>query len=328
MVLFACRGGSVTIEVFVSCTKRKQCVPTPDLHFHSIEPSTVAGAAQQWHDRALESKDRRPMDRLYCGGGWSTARALYSTAQSLGASKLHVLSAGFGLISEHHLIPSYSATFAPEEDQIAKRIAEPGTAAEKHKSWWQNINSLRGLGETPITTTTNPASHCIVTAGIQYILACSTDLSCLAREQRLGSLIIVCTGASPSIIDSALRACLLPIDVRIEQLLGGPRSTLNQRATIWLLSNVVPHTGFDTGHMTSYINKTLGAAPNTRHPAREQVCDAQITSWLRAELARDPSLSASKLLSLFRRRNTACEQSRFARLVSTARHDTTEEHPI
>jgi hypothetical protein len=314
----------VAIDLLVACTKRKRGDGSPELSFRTLCPTAAAGLAETWWSRAVGSTDCRTMYELYSGVGWASSQGAYVAAQREDVCKLFVLSAGFGLLDEQDRVPIYTATFVSEKDQVARCITETGTPAERHRLWWRAINSVRGLGETPLSTRLELGNRCLIALGVHYLQACADDLVLLARKRRPGDLVIICVGANLAELDPALRECLLPLDLRIENLLGGPRSTLNQRTLEWLLTSVVPQTGWERGALNLYISNVLASTPYRDAPLRRTVSDQEVAAWIGAKLAQEPALTISQMLVLFRQNDTACEQGRFSRVVWTVRRNLQE----
>ena len=315
----------MAMDLLVACTKRKRGNGSPELSFRTLCPATTVGLAETWWSRTPGVMDCRSMNELYSGVGWASSHGAYVAAQQHDICKLFVLSAGFGLLDEQDRVPVYSATFAAEEDQVARRIVDAGTPAERHRLWWRAINAVRGLGETPLCTRLEPSNRCILAVGVHYLQACADDLVLLAQQRRPEDLLIICVGANLSSLDPALKECLLPLDLRIERLLGGPRSTLNQRTLEWLLITVIPKTGWAKGALNLYISDVLASAPNHETLPRRTVSDQEVAAWIKAALEQDPSMSISRLLALFRHNDTACEQGRFSHLVWAVRQNLQKE---
>ena len=314
----------MAIDLLVPCTKRKNGFCHSDLAFRTLPPAQVVSLACDWHRRAECVDDRRTAQELYSGVGWASTCAAYAAAKHYGSCNLHILSAGFGLVHAQDRLPTYSATFSPEEDQIAKRILNPGLPVHRHQAWWQAINTIRGMGGTPISTELDPANRCIVAAGIHYIQACAEDLTRFGQERPEG-LLIVCVGAAEAALGSDLWQCTLPIGVQIESLLGGPRSTLNQRVVQWLLTEVVPKTGWKRRNLEAYVSETLSSIQSCVQPQRQRISDDEVVVWIRQALRQEPSLTISRLLALLRQSNLACEQNRFSRLAQSARTTSRQE---
>src|SRR5262245_29431194 len=102
------------MELVVTCTKRKRGPVHPASQFRSLPILPPDELAREWLARAAHAGAKKPVSQLYAGGGWCAAQGAYAAARKLGGCRLHILSAGFGLVSPEEMIAPYSATFAAD----------------------------------------------------------------------------------------------------------------------------------------------------------------------------------------------------------------------
>jgi hypothetical protein len=311
------------IVLIAACTKRKRAPVSPALTFESLPCSDAGALVSVWLERARDVVSTLQVDRLYAGGGWASTLQVREAAAPFGTCALYVCSAGFGLVSSDELLPAYSASFAPGESQVARRIAAKGSYAERHQLWWRTVNQARHGEAFPLTALAAPESKYLVIVGADYLDAIRLDLAALAGRCGPEQLCIISVGIPAAQLDKTLRSCLLPIDVRAELLLPGPRSSINPRAAAWFVRDVLKATGWNRECIDAHIAETLaGAAVQHRRsaPARQKLDDTEVMAWIRDELQRREA-APGVLLRALRQSNLACEEGRFRRLLEAVRQE-------
>lgn len=302
------------------CTKRKRLPVAAQLAFHTVPPGRADAVASSWLARVLAARDSVTAMTLYAGSGWHHSLEALRCAQRLGDCALYAMSAGLGLISADDVAPTYSATFAPETDQVARVLEEAGGVAVRHALWWRLLNGHRAGVEQPISARARSCEVCVCAVGADYLAAALEDLEAAATDLGPDHMFVVCTGARGTVAGANLGRCLLPLDLRMESLLPGVRSTLNSRTVAWLLRDVVPETGWQREAISRRIAERLNSCgPDWRNQAPGASCsDADLRNWVRQQLMADPAVSRSALLRRLRASGRACGQSRFARVMESA----------
>ena len=279
-----------------------------------------AELAQCWLDRASEAPERFRAENLYAGIGWSETLAAFRAAGGPQQADLFILSAGFGLVHRLDELPSYTATFSMDACRIAQFLT-PSVAslAAQHRDWWQAINQARLANPSPLAALAlqYPDARFWVAASQDYLAAARDDLETLAAACGPENLFLVSVGASPRDLTSALKACLLPIDLRIEGLLPGLRTAINPRSLAWLLGEIAPEGAFAREELCQRIAAAFAAAPfSPPRLERERLSDAAVLEWIAAQRRSAPA-ACSVLLRRLRNAGQACEASRFSRLYYT-----------
>lgn len=309
------------IDVIVTCTKRKRYLPDEMLHFGSLPLNNANNLSSKWFLAVEHINQRYSTENVYLGGAWQLAKKTFISATKLSTTSnapccLRVLSAGFGLLETTDMIPSYEATFATGPNQVGSRIASGAPIIERHQDWWRAINQIRLGTPTPLTDKISGTNCCLLVASQDYIDAILPDLAQLASRRDPDQLAIVSVGTAVDRLPDALKPYFLPVDVHVEHLLKIPRTTINQGVANWLLSTVIPETGWSRRILEPAIRDAIRRASldaPTREPG-QRMTDDTILEWIREEYARSVRPTRAGLLQRFRRKGWACEQGRFSRL--------------
>ncbi len=316
-------SGARTVALVVPCTKRKRGHVQAEMRFHTLERMTAASLADEWLYRMQNANGHTQAEKLYNGDGWKRSLAARDAMEKcLGNATLYILSAGFGLLRKDDLVPPYSATFAPDEDQIARRVEGGNFTTEAHRSWWKAISEKRGQFMPSRFEELTSHDFILIAAGVDYLQATDSDISKLARTHRQERLFIIGIGTQLSALDPAIRPCLLPVDISVELMLPGPRSTVNQRALQWAVEKVISKVSWDARAVREEISNELSEWRLTRAamPQRElhRLDDVAVERWISSSLDKKPNLPKHKLLEMFRQGHS-CEQKRFFKLVDVVR---------
>ena len=282
--------------LLVACTKTKRQRPTPEMRMRARRPDTVGQLADAWLADAADQPSYRP-DDLYGGQGWQDVRR----ATSRWDARLLIASAGFGLLEPDARIPAYDATFAPGEDRVARSILGGGSPDDRHRAWYQAVNSRR-----------LPEGRIVAALGRDYVHALQSDLEPVADPDRL----LLLTFGPP--LSETLEACRLPVGSELRNLLGVPMSRLGTHTLIWLATFIAPRSGWDFAALRAEV-ALLEIDRQEPQLMRRKADDQEVSCWIQAKLRSNASVSTGALLARFRREGVACEQTRFAGLVRKVR---------
>jgi hypothetical protein len=242
---------------------------------------------------------------LYAGEHWDVARRLSSNSSNR-ATELWVCSAGYGLVPAEAPLRPYSATFAAgNADSVPDGV--DGAVA-----WWTALSSWEGPHGGPRSLTQlvadDPTARTILVLSPPYLRACRNDIIEAAEtlaDKR--SLSIISAGTKS---DFELGEFLLPVDARLQHLLGGTRQALNIRVAEHLLAG-----GSKThNQMYASLTKLLAEQPAIPRYERRVVTDTQVSAFIRRRVRADSNTSHTRLLREFRDSGYACEQARFGAL--------------
>jgi hypothetical protein len=313
----------MSVNIVVTCTKRKTRPSEPDLRLRNVEAEVPEQRAELWIER-LESSANSCVTaaELYAGDHWSIARSLPAVAREH-RIRLWVCSAGYGLISVDVPIAPYSATFSSPHPDSVRNGSGSLSAAETLTRWWQFLSrwggpqagAPRSIAEI---ARRDPDSPILVVASAPYLQAMRADLvAAAAHLNTWESLSIVSAGARRM---PGLERHLLQFDARLQEELGGALMSLNIRVAREFFRR-----GWPLAHPELAIGlQEMIAAPLSRHRlTRGRLTDEQVRHFVREALEANPSLACSPLLTRLRRTlQLACEQKRFMRLCAEVRETT------
>ena len=304
----------------VPCTKSKSQSVEAAMRFSDLVSDSCALGVRRWLQAADQCETLTVARSLYAGTGWKcTLRAQELLNDSC---ELWIASAGFGLVAGDERLPAYEATFAAQENRVADRLLGFKSPSTAHAAWWAAINDARGKTLTPLQTTFDNYERVIVVLSAPYMTALRSDLELLAKALGPDALWLVAVGAQSQTLSPALRECVVPLTSDIEQLVMGARVTLNMRALIWWLEEIVPVAGCNRTAQKREIECQLRGLKPKVMIKKQALNDEEVVNWI--EKQRDmmgqkwPRGGKTGLLQTLRANGLACEQSRFSRLYEVA----------
>lgn len=306
-----------SVVLLFACAKRKCAVPIPPAIFSDLKPAEVKLLATQWLANTASLTPKFAAIELYRGASWVVYR---DVLKKLPNSQGYVVSAGFGLVSlTASRLPPYSATFASGEDCIADTVIAPGvqTRSAKHRSWWNALTQSQSSCCADLAGR-YPQACFVVVGGNDYIEALQDDLGRLRKYCGSERLFIICAGYS-SPPGSLLADCIIPATVKMESMLPGARSGLNARVLQWLVTQIVPRTGWNHSAIAYEIaqHHTCSAIRSKETVARIRLSDHEVCEKLLQNIISndtDRPLSATQMLKYLRANGFACEEKRFRRI--------------
>ena len=305
-------GEILTVALIVPCTKTKSRPAVAAMHFGALPQGECATVVRAWQ-MATRAQSTTRAGALYSGNGWNFA---LRAKQVLGAHQLWIVSAGFGLVSEDEFLPAYAATFAPEANRVADQICDQGLPALAHAAWWKAINAARGRTQMPLHATFAHYDRVILALSAPYLAAVRADALLLAEQ--LGPQKLWLVAMETRALPSPLRECAVFGSSDIENLIGGTRVTLNLRALVWWLEEVVPVAGWDRAAQQKEICRRLCQVEPVAPRRVQSLSDEEVVEWIRAQRARAgdtwPRGGKTGLLQALRASGRSCEQKRFTRL--------------
>jgi hypothetical protein len=313
----------VNLHILVTCTKRKSRAAAPKFLMQNVAGSTIDRRLANWTERL--SKAHGPgieARELYAGDHWRISCGLPGMAENRGfASTLWVISAGYGLIQASDRVQPYSAAFSPGHIDCVVPASHPGGIVDGFHRWWKAMGKWRGpVPGQPRTidqlVRRDRSGTFLVIASDLYLRSVWDDLVKAKKSlAKSGRMIIVSAGTKEF---GPLAECAVPVDARMQEVLGGARRTLNVRMARFLLSWMTPDQSM------AKIQRRCAQAMEGRElfvwEPRERCTDAEVISFIRRETSHEQRVSATLLLNKLRQEaQRACEQKRFSRLFRQAR---------
>lgn len=235
-----------------------------------------------------------------------------------GECELWVVSAGFGLVRGDETLPSYAATFAAEENRVANQLAGFRFSTSAHAAWWKAINMGRARSQTPLQSVFGGYDRVIIALSAPYLAAVRSDLELLACLLGPEKLWLLAVGVDAKTLSPELRECAVPLTSEVEQLVSCPRATLNLRALVWWLEEVVPVAGWHREEQEREIRRRLCEVKPKAVRVARTLRDEEVARWIeeqRAEVGGQwPRGGKTQLLKALRESGSACEQKRFSRI--------------
>lgn len=220
---------SNSINVIVTCTKRKS-VGIPDrLKFRRVRKAPIAMKVKLWRERLESARvDSVPVREIYSGDHWSIARSLENAPSFRGARvQLWVASAGYALVTLDDPLKPYSATFSSDHpDSIGTKTTEDNRSST-FRSWWELLSNWNGPARCRPRTITeivanSPNAPLLVIASDNYLIAFENDLQHALAELRDSDLLSIFSAGCKSL--NGLAEHLVPYDARLQNVVGGRAS--------------------------------------------------------------------------------------------------------
>jgi hypothetical protein len=314
---------SVTINVVVTCTKRKSVAVPDGLKFRRVRKAAIATKVALWQERleAVRAETMSVRD-LYSGDHWSIARTMENTSSFRGANvRLWVASAGYGLVSLDNCLKPYSATFSGEHpDSIAKK-----TTGDDRQSifgdWWKLMAKWDGPGPGEPRTIAeiaadSPNAPLLVIASEKYLMAIESDLRTALESLRDREFLSIFSAGCKSL--NGLAQHLVPYDARLQQVVGGALRSLNMR---------VAHKAIAESRrslptlpvLCRKFKRLVNDQPALSRIERKPMTDVQVRTFIARELRKESEACHTPLLRKLRDNGQACEQKRFANLYREVR---------
>jgi hypothetical protein len=307
-----------TINVVVTCTKRKRLSPKRELQLRSVKGRSLVEKNKLWLLRLKKALGEKTSARdLYAGDHWSVVRALdRAAADSKLSVNIWICSAGYGLVGLDAKLHPYAATFAVGfADSITRGMPklDPGESA---KEWWALLTkwqgpttgsprSIAGLAKI------DPNSPLLVVASPNYLIALENDLLKAAKSLKgVGRLMIV-TSASQRV--SQLSEYCLPCSAVLQRVVGGARTSLNVRLARRLLEQI-PSDEFNYSTAYKKLKRLIRQQPKCKRKARLKTNDEAVEKFIAKAFGSDQGAGCDALLKDLRASGRACEYSRFRSL--------------
>jgi hypothetical protein len=305
------------VHVVVTCTNRKAVPPVAALTLRTLTALSVSERFREWTRRLARQKgETLAANDLYAGDHWQVVRSLPDVAQTSGLSLFTwVCSAGYGLIPLDACLHPYAATFSTGHPDSVAADAKNGSATVARQQWWRLLSGWQGpSAEAPrsITDLASIQKDTILLLALSppYLEAIEEDLAGAMRITGPERCAIFCAGATGH---HTLGEQLIPCDARLQQTLGGARTSLNVRCLRRALERKGKG-GLTAGSLRAYFTGLLRRQPELDQVRRRQLSDDEVRAFLQAAFRKTPEARPTPLLERLRESGRACERARFASL--------------
>lgn len=296
------------IFIISSCTNSKKIVAEPSLSISNFSDQfSIKEASEKWNSIIKQNDFESCLAReLYKGVAWQYSLKTHKLLSTHLPSKLLVASAGYGLIEADQTISSYDSTFTSNTKNSVSKFKNY-SSIHSNILWWNSINKF-SINDFPNN------SRLFIILPFNYLLATQTFIHELVN--RFKDKVFIFT-ASQKPMPILINPYIIKFDSRFDTFHKGVKSTLLQRATHWLVNEIVNH-NLSLTHtvLQTHIDKTLENYEKIEIPIRKKISENEIKSQIISMVTENKVNSASVGLRFFRENGFACEQKRFSRLFN------------
>lgn len=300
------------VALISSCTNRKKRPPPSDLLARTLPQGSLEAVAIEWVRRiSLSTKDLSARD-LYAGRAFTEALA----AAKAGGGGFHIVSAGLGLVGADDQAPSYSLTVAGDDEDNALRKATPRGAKPSH--WWKAL-TLAQSKERPLShlIAQQVDRSFVLALPSSYVELVADDLAAVS-DRDLTRVRIVGLPNLEKYLPKTITKAFVPYDERLEAASegrAGTRSDFPQRAARHFIESIWrTQPSASTEEHRQAVTSFLSKLKTPARPERVRHTDEMLKEVIREFWDESEGRVTNGLRLLRRKRQIACEQSRFKRL--------------
>jgi hypothetical protein len=297
------------VAIISSCTNRKKRPPASGLLARSLPDGPVDAVAREWVRRVSLSATDLLVQGLYAGRAFTEAVA----ASRAGAGGFHIVSAGLGLVSADDHAPSYNLTVAgDDEDNVLRKVTSGGA---RPTQWWTALTTAQGkLRPLSGLIAQQPSRAFVLALPSSYAELVADDLAAIPDRDLARVRIVGLPNLQKSLPQAATKA-FVPYDERLEVAAegrAGTRSDFPQRAARHFIEFVwreQPSASPEEHRqrVASFLSKLEAPA----RPDRVRYTDEMLKEVIRDLWDESEGRVTNGLRLLRRKRQIACEQSRF-----------------
>ena len=303
------------LHIVLGCTNRKTSASLRSARLGSFSgPRRL----ERWQ-KHLEAAPRTiRADNMYAGEAWREGLKTAETARERFDTTVWILSGGFGLIREDHLLCPYSATLTPGH---ADSVARSGALRRRdNRLWMTALSQWRGPAAPGDPRTIaevvaqHPDGHVLICVGPVYVDAVLDDIREAARlASPSGSLLVLASTRTPP---DGLAANWIHTPGRLRTTLGGSLASVSTRVAQEIVRDTSSARGLTAAQARTTVHRLVSTSTALPTYGRVRMSDDQALGWIASHLEDEPDATASSALRAFRRSGHACEQTRFGRLFA------------
>ncbi len=232
--------------ILTACTSRKAHAADPTLMMRNVPSGTMSNVAEAWGARLKAATATCRAEELYRGRDYLRLR------QAAGSRRIHILSAGLGLLHPDTMVPSYTATVAASaEDSVYARAR----GAFSPRDWFFEVQCRSPYAMRPCDL---PREGLVLAAlPARYLAMIGDDLAHFAQGR-----LRLFTGSGRD-LPSALERYRMPYDGLLADVPGynGPMVGFAERALCHFLKTVLDAApAEDADHHATRVRAALRAA--------------------------------------------------------------------
>jgi len=306
------------VLVITNCTNRKRTA-AGRVEFSALDASgTLQTVAARWVRAIGNAPAEMQAQNLYMGRAFAEARHV---AEGL-RGKLHIVSAGLGIVSADEEVPAYDLTVAGGPNSLKSLLARH---AQHPGDWWgalteefgsrRSVRALLCSGSQKLALFALPGS---------YVALIAQELASLTNSQ-VNQVRLITSEHGQSYLPDRVRHIVMPYDERLESSpFSGTRTDFAQRALRHFVEILGGHRLTpDEGRIA--VADAMASMTKRVIPDREKKTDREIIVLLRDNWHRFGGASNRLLRFLRDDALVACEQSRFRNLWRAVQHELAEK---
>lgn len=304
------------VLIITPCSDRKYGFTPEHMRAASLPLGSLPSVANEWATRVKESISTNAARDVYAGRSFVELKA----AQSLVSADLVIISAGLGIVRGQQKIPNYGITVSRSaSDSIFKKIEGKAQSSE----WWSHLQKTMGATFDLNSIDFGTYDLVLMIMSKNYAKMVSSDLS-LMSEDVIKKLRVFGVGIN-SLIPLKLRDNILSYDQR----LNGPDydhpGTMTDLPARCLLDFCQQMQGnSEIGRGLQYDKEFVeGRLTGMRYPEvfdRKVCTDDEVKLFILEHWDTNKG-NVNKTLRLLRDKGFACEQTRFANLFRSVKHE-------
>lgn len=302
--------------VVTSCTGRKRVEAPlalrklPSRKAIEEHGGGLTGLASAWMAEVGRASERFPVTKLYAGRTIVDAMAASRALEA----RLHVVSAGLGLLNESDQIPGYSLTVAPGGESVLPALERLSSSVAQ---WWSVLNLVRHGHNHALSTLikSHRPARVLLALPARYLEMVAGDLAQLPPSLRTATRVFTSPAGQAALSPEWLEQ-VMPYDERLDgegSPRPGTRTDFAQRAMRHFVEDLkaaelplAPARQSVLDAMSSLGRRTL--------PQRRRADDEEILRLLRTHWDAYKGQSSQLLRFLRDDALVSCEQSRFRAL--------------
>ena len=251
-----------------------------------------------------------PADELYTGQSFKFVK---NTCAEMHI-KLHILSAGFGLLDSKQKIPPYNASFSSSKHKVPSPTNQ----------WWEKVTtneyfdfsrSLKNLFKE------HPNDIFIICCGKEYLFAIKDDLTdAIASLTNIEKqLIVICSDISK--MSANVQHNCIKSDSRfknVSQQIFNNISLTDRTLTTHVGCIVLKKlfNGSSVNGVINELNELVKDIAVQQKPKRQPQSDEFILNFIESALRDTPSIGCASLLKYYQSKGNACLDTRFRALFN------------
>ncbi len=308
------------LNVIVTCTNSKTREVPEALRLREVRGRSIEERCEQWTSLlSTHAIEPGPARELYSGDHWYVSRDLETEGHLAGfAVRIWVCSAGYGLVPLEANLRPYSATFTEENPDAIRRFRGGVGDVSLDAQWWELLSRWKGpsRGEprsVEALAARQPGTPILVVASPRYIGAMSDDLKSARLALRSSDLLSIFSAGSTAA--NGLAANLVPCDARLQNVVKGPRFSLNARAARMVIQKG-GNWPLNAPELQQRFRRLMEQQPEIKKYERIPMTDEDVRAYIKSAMIKsamkhEGKLSHTGLLRQLRAENRACEQKRF-----------------